>query len=86
MDNFSIFYSSFGVCLANLSTVLKRCVKVNLVYGIEAVLLIDNLMEVVKSNVDLISNMLAPVEQVRSFHFHRKFIKDCNKVVRPFTN
>ena len=29
MDDFSIFGSSFDVCLANLSTVLKRCEEVN---------------------------------------------------------
>ena len=31
MDDFSVFGSSFDVCLANLSTVLKRCEEVNLV-------------------------------------------------------
>ena len=31
MDDFSIFGSSFDVCLADLSKVLKRCEKVNLV-------------------------------------------------------
>jgi len=31
MDDFSIFGSSFDVCLANLSTVLKRCEEANLV-------------------------------------------------------
>jgi len=31
MDDFSIFGSFFNVCLAKLSTVLKRCEEVNLV-------------------------------------------------------
>ena len=31
MDDFSIFGSPFDVCLASLSTVLKRCEEVNLV-------------------------------------------------------
>jgi len=31
MDDFSIFGSSFDMCLANLSIVLKRCEEVNLV-------------------------------------------------------
>ena len=35
MDNFSIFGSSFNVCLANLSTILRRCEEVNLVSGSE---------------------------------------------------
>ena len=30
MDDFSVFGSSFDVCLANLSIVLKRCEEVNL--------------------------------------------------------
>ena len=35
MDDFSIFGSSFDVCLANLSTMLKRCEEVNLVLSWE---------------------------------------------------
>jgi len=35
MDDFSVFGSSFDVCLANLSTVLKRCEEVNLVLSWE---------------------------------------------------
>ena len=31
MDDFSIFGLSFDECLANLSTVLKRCEEVNLI-------------------------------------------------------
>ena len=31
MDDFSIFGSSFDMCLANLSIMLKRCKEVNLV-------------------------------------------------------
>ena len=34
-DDFSVFGSSFDVCLANLSTVLKRCEEVNLVLSWE---------------------------------------------------
>ena len=35
MDDFSIFCSSFDECLANLSIMLKRCEKVNLVLSWE---------------------------------------------------
>jgi len=35
IDNFSIFGSSFDVCLVNLSIVLKRCEEVNLVLSWE---------------------------------------------------
>jgi len=35
VGDFSIFGSSFDVCLANLSTVLKRCEEVNLVLSWE---------------------------------------------------
>nr|KYP58899.1 Transposon Ty3-I Gag-Pol polyprotein [Cajanus cajan] len=35
MDDFSVFSSSFEVCLNNLNTVLKRCVEINLVLNWE---------------------------------------------------
>ena len=35
MDDFHAFGSSFDVCLANLSTVLKRCKEVNFVLSCE---------------------------------------------------
>ena len=35
MDDFSVFGSSFDVCLAHLSIVLKRCEEVNLVLSWE---------------------------------------------------
>ena len=35
MDDFSIFGSSFDVCLSNLEIVLKRCVDTNLILNWE---------------------------------------------------
>jgi len=35
MDDFSIFDSSFDLCLSNLEIVLKRCVKTNLILNWE---------------------------------------------------
>jgi len=72
MDDFSIFDISFNECLANLSTVLKRCVEVNLVLSWERShfmtqeeIVLDHRVfekgiEVDKSKIDLISNLPVP--------------------------
>jgi len=80
MDNFSIFGSFFGVCLANLSIVLKRCEEANLVLSLEKshfmvqeeIVLGHKVsrkgIEVDKVKVDLISSLPVPssIKQVRS--------------------
>jgi len=89
MNDFSIFGSSFDVCLANLSTVLKRCEEVNLVLSWEkshfivqeGIVLGHKVskkgIEVDKAKVDLIANLPLPsyVKQVRSFLGHAGFYR-----------
>ena len=89
MDDFSVFGSSFDVCFANLSTVLKRCEEVNLVLSWEKVTswskkelcwvtkYLKKGLRLIKSTVDLISNLPVPssVKQVRSFPSHAGFYR-----------
>ena len=89
MDDFSIFGSSFYVCLITLSTVLKRCEEVNLILSWEkshfmvqeGIVLGHKVskkgIEVDKAKIDLISNLPVPssVKQVRSFLGHTGFYR-----------
>ena len=89
MDDFSVFASSFDVCLANLSTVLKRCEEVNLVLSwekshsmVQEGIVLGHKMskkgiEVDKAKVDLIANMPVPssVKKVISFLGHADFYR-----------
>jgi len=101
MDDFSIFGSSFDVCLANLSTVLKRCEEVNLVLNWEKIhfvvqegIVLGHKVSKKEIEVDknLISNLPVPssVKQVSSFlghgGFYKRLIKDFSKIVHPLTN
>ena len=84
MDDFSIFCSSFTMCLANISIVLKRCEKVNLVLSWkkshfmvqEGIVLGHKVskkgIEVDEAKADLMSNILVPssMKQVRFFFGH----------------
>ena len=72
MDDFSVFGSSFDVCLANLSTMLKICEEVNLVlswekshFMVEEGIVLEHKVskkgiEVDKAKVDLICNLSGP--------------------------
>jgi len=89
MDDSSIFGSSFDVCLANLSTVLKTYEEVNLVlswekshFVVQEGIVLDHKVfkkgiEVDKAKVDLIANPSVPssVKQVRSFLGHAGFYR-----------
>jgi len=88
-DDFSVFGSSFDVCLANLSIILKRCEEVNLVLSYEkshfmvqeGIVLGHKVskkrIEVDKAKVHLIFNLPVPsfVKQVRSFLGHAGFYR-----------
>ena len=72
MDDFSVFGSSFDLCLANLEVVLKRCVETNLILNwekchfivIEGIVLGHKIsfkgIEVDKAKVDVIKNLPPP--------------------------
>jgi len=87
MDDFSIFYSSFDMCLGTLSAVLEACEEVSLVLSWEKSHFIvqegivfgykvsKREIQVDIAKVDLISNLHVPssVKQVRSFLGHASF-------------
>ncbi|CAN6686680.1 unnamed protein product [Malus baccata var. baccata] len=89
MDDFSVFGDSFDQCLQNLSLVLERCIKTNLVLnwekchfmvkqGIVLGHLISNRgMEVDKAKIDAIEKLPPPttVKSVRSFLGHVGFYR-----------
>ena len=81
MDDFSIFGDSFDQCLHNLSLVLERCIKTNLVLNWEKChfmvkqgivlghLISSRGIEVDKAKIDVIAKFPPPttVKSVRSF-------------------
>ncbi|CAN6700231.1 unnamed protein product [Malus baccata var. baccata] len=89
MDDFSVFEDSFDQCLQNLSLVLERCIKINLVLnwekchfmvkqGIVLGHLISNRgIEVDKAKIDAIEKLPPPttVKSVRSFLGHAGFYR-----------
>ncbi|KAM1940761.1 hypothetical protein ACFX13_028427 [Malus domestica] len=89
MDDFSVFGDSFDQCLQNLSLVLERCIKTNLVLnwekchfmvkqGIVLGHLISNRgIEVDKAKIDAIEKLPPPttVKSVRSFLGHAGFYR-----------
>ncbi|KAM2536095.1 hypothetical protein TB1_021574 [Malus domestica] len=89
MDDFSVFGDSFDQCLQNLSLVLERCIKTNLVLnwekchfmvrqGIVLGHLISNRgIEVDRAKIDAIEKMPPPttVKSVRSFLGHAGFYR-----------
>ncbi|CAL8167574.1 unnamed protein product [Prunus armeniaca] len=89
MDDFSVFGDSFDECLNNLSLVLDRCIKTNLVLnwekchfmvkqGIVLGHLISNRgIEVDKAKIDVIAKLPPPtaVKSVRSFLGHAGFYR-----------
>jgi hypothetical protein len=73
MDDFSVFGSSYDICLKNLDTVLKRCKETNLVLNWEkchfmvtkGIVLRHKIssrgIEVDKAKIDVIGKLLPPV-------------------------
>jgi hypothetical protein len=101
MDDFFVFGSSFTDYLANLKLVLTRCEENSLILNWEKChfmvkkgivlghIISSNGIEVDKTKIDLISNLLAPknIREVCSFlghaGFYRRFIKDFSSISRP---
>ncbi|XP_052732212.1 uncharacterized protein LOC128196172, partial [Vigna angularis] len=89
MDDFSVFGNSFQRCLANLNTVLKRCVQTNLVLNwekchfmvTEGIVLGHKIstkgIEVDKAKVEVIEKLPPPtnVKGIRSFLGHAGFYR-----------
>jgi len=89
MDDFSVFGSSFDSCLANLDTVLRRCVENNLVLNwekchfivTEGILLgykiSERDIEVDKAKVEIIEKLPPPtnIKGIRSFLGHAGFYR-----------
>ena len=89
MDDFSVFESSFDLCLANLEVVLKRCVETNLILNwekyhfivTEGIVLGQKIsskgIEVDKAKVDVIEKLPPPtnVKGIRSFLGHAGFYR-----------
>ncbi|XP_068649572.1 uncharacterized protein [Aristolochia californica] len=87
MDEFSVFVSSFETCLHNLSLVLSRCIKTNLIlnwekchFMVKEGIVLGNVVskrgiEADKAKVDLIENLPPPtsVKGVCSFLGHAGF-------------
>jgi hypothetical protein len=87
MDDFSVFGSSFDNCLHNLSLVLKRCKKTNLIlswenshFMVQEGMVLGHIVskrgiEVDRAKVELIENLPPPtsVKQIRSFLGHAGF-------------
>jgi hypothetical protein len=89
MDDFSMFGSSYDVCLNNLDTVMKRCKETNLMLNLEKrhfmvtedVVLGHKIpsrgIEVDKAKIDVIENLppLVNVKDVRRFLGHARFYR-----------
>ncbi|RDY02595.1 Retrovirus-related Pol polyprotein from transposon 17.6, partial [Mucuna pruriens] len=89
MDDFTVYAESFDACLENLSRVLKRCIKMNLVLNFEKYhfmvtegivlghLVSSRGVEVNKAKVDIITSLPNPVSvrDVRSFLGHAGFYR-----------
>ncbi|CAN6700791.1 unnamed protein product [Malus baccata var. baccata] len=89
MDDFSVFGESFDNCLDNLTLILKRCVKTNLVLNWEKChfmvkqgivlghIVSEKGIEVDKQKIDLVRHLPSPtsVREVRSFLGHAGFYK-----------
>ncbi|CAN6576900.1 unnamed protein product [Malus baccata var. baccata] len=89
MDDFSVFGEPFDNCLDNLTLILKRCVKTNLVLNWEKChfmvkqgivlghIVSEKGIEVDKSKIDLVRHLPSPtsVREVRSFLGHAGFYR-----------
>ncbi|CAM8900099.1 unnamed protein product [Rhodiola kirilowii] len=89
MDDFTIYGDTFDACLSNLSTVLARCVSMNLVLNYEKchfmvthVIVLGHIvsqegMEVDKAKIDLIMTLPYPsmVRDIQSFLGHAGFYR-----------
>ena len=89
MDDFSVFGNSFNLCLGNLSLVLKRCMKNNLVLNWEKChfmvkqgivlghIISSKGIEVDKAKVEVIRDLPPPrtVRDIRSFLGHAGFYR-----------
>jgi hypothetical protein len=89
MDDFTVYGDSFDKCLENLSLILKRCIKTNLVLNYEKCYFMveqgivlghdvsSRRLEVDKAKIDIISSLPYPscVREVRSFLGHAGFYR-----------
>ncbi|CAN6544562.1 unnamed protein product [Malus baccata var. baccata] len=89
MDDFSVFGDSFDACLNNLTLILQRCIKTNLVLNWEKChfmvkqgivlghIISEKGIEVDKSKIDLVRQLPFPtsVREVRSFFGHAGFYR-----------
>ncbi|CAN6725455.1 unnamed protein product [Malus baccata var. baccata] len=89
MDDFSVFGESFDNCLDNLTLILKRCVKTNLVlnwekchFMVKQCIVLGHIVsekgiEVDKSKINLVHHLpfLTSVREVRSFLGHAGFYR-----------
>ena len=90
MDDFSVFGSSFDLCLTNLSKVLQRCEETNLVLNWEKCHFMvregivlghkisPNDIEVDKAKLEIIEKLPPPssIRSIRSFLGYAKFYSD----------
>ncbi|KAM1602333.1 hypothetical protein ACFX1Z_029062 [Malus domestica] len=100
MDDFSVFGESFDNCLDNLTVILKRCVKTNLVLNWEKChfmvkqgivlghIVSEKGIEVDKSKIDLVRHLPSPtsVREFRSFLGHAGFYRHFIKDFSKMSN